>query len=217
MLATAADAEAMQYVGAISFHSWGSGTPAQYEAWADVAAWLGLPLIIGEAGTDPGSYRNRTYDSYAYGLKEAWQTQDLLRHARPTASLYWQFTHDYGLARVDENGVVQPTGRLWLMKHFNNLTPQKSRVIDSASDRADVAISAFAKGDELVVHVLNTGAVRTATLAGLPAGDWRRVTTTEEAGLVESAARVNGAEPLALDLPARSLTTLVRNPVGAQP
>jgi len=217
VLATAADAEAMQYVGAISFHSWGSGTPAQYEAWADVAAWLGLPLIIGEAGTDPGSYRNRTYDSYAYGLKEAWQTQDLLRHARPTASLYWQFTHDYALARVDEKGVVQPTGRLWLMKHFNNLTPQKSRVIDSASDRADVAISAFAKGDELVVHVLNTGAARTASLAGLPVGDWRRVTTTEEAGLVESAARVNGVEPLAINLPARSLTTLVRKPAGAQP
>jgi len=65
--------------------------------------------------------------------------------------------------------------------------------------------------------VLNTGAVRTATLAGLPAGDWRRVTTTEEAGLVESAARVNGAEPLALDLPARSLTTLVRLPAAKKP
>jgi hypothetical protein len=64
------------------------------------------------------------------------------------------------------------------------------------------------------VHVLNTGAARTASLAGLPVGDWRRVTTIEEAGLVESAARVNGAEPLALDLPARSLTTLVRLPAA---
>ncbi|HOF09495.1 MAG TPA: hypothetical protein PLV33_05810 [Opitutaceae bacterium] len=216
VLATAADAEAMQYVGAISFHSWWSGTPAQYQAWAEVAAWLNLPLIVGEAGTDPGSYRNRTYDSYAYGLKEAWQTQDLLRYARPAASLYWQFTDDYALARVGADGVVQPTGRFWLMKHFNNLTPQKSRVIDSASDRADVAISAFAKGDELVVHVLNTGAVRTATLAGLPAGDWRRVTTTEEAGFQETEIKLTGAAA-ALDLPARSLTTLVRLSAAKKP
>lgn len=216
VLATAADAEAMQYVGAISFHSWWSGTPAQYQAWAEVAAWLNLPLIVGEAGTDPGSYRNHTFDSYAYGLKEAWQTQSLLRYARPTASLYWQFTHDYALARVDEKGVVQPTGRLWLMKHFNNLTPQKSRVIGSTSDREDVAISAFAKGDELVVHVLNTGAARKATLAGLPAGQWRCVTTTEEAGFQETEINLTGAAA-AFDLPARSLTTFVRQTAGVRP
>jgi len=49
---------------------------------------------------DPGAYKNRMYDSYAYGLREAAQFQDLLRYARPQALIYWQFTEDYGLDRL---------------------------------------------------------------------------------------------------------------------
>ena len=216
VLATAADAAAMRHVGALSFHSWGGGTPAQYQAWAEVAAWLQLPLLVGEAGTDPGSYRNRTFDSYAYGLQEAQQLQDLLRYACPTASLYWQLTDDYAVARLDAQGHVQPTGRFWLLKHFHNLTPPKSRVLTSASDQAEVSISAFARGEALTVHLLNTGAARPATLTGLPAGTWRCVTTTEEAGFQETVLTLTGSGPQALALPARSLTTCVRV-VPAQP
>jgi O-glycosyl hydrolase len=212
VLATAADTDAMRYVGAVSFHSWGGGSPEQYRAWAEVAAWLGLPLIVGEAGTDPGSWRNKTFDSYAYGLDEARQTQELLRYARPQALLYWQFTADYGLARVNANGAVEPTGRLWLMKHFTDLTPQRGVGIATASDQADVLVGAFARGEELVVHILNTGPATVATIAGLPAGNWRTVTTTEAAGFQETPAVAE--RPEKLDLPARCLVTLVRVPVA---
>ncbi len=208
VLATAADADAMRFVGAVSAHSWGGGTPEQYRAWSEVAAWLRLPLIIGEAGTDPGSWRNKTYDSYTYGLGEAKQVQELLRHARPQSSLYWQFTADYGLARLGEGGVVEPTGRFWLMKHITNLTPHKSAGIETTSDRPDVLISAFVRGDECVVHLLNIGPACDASVAGLPPGNWRTVTTTETAGFQESS--VEPAPPQSLRLPARSLTTLVR-------
>ena len=34
----------------IAENSWFGATPVQYEAWADVAAWLELPLFVGEAG-----------------------------------------------------------------------------------------------------------------------------------------------------------------------
>ena len=210
VLATAADAEAMTFVGAISAHSWGSGSPEQYRAWAEVAAWLKLPLIIGEAGTDPGSYRNHSYDAYAYGLQEARQTQELLRYAKPQASLYWQFTADYALVRLDEQGAVVPTGRFWLMKQFTNLTPMKSQAVATASDRPEVLVSGFAKGNELVIHILNTGPACAATVAGLPPGQWRSVTTTELAGYQESPATAE--TPDRLQLPARSLVTLVRIP-----
>lgn len=210
VLPTAADAEAMRHVGAISAHSWGSGSPEQYRAWAEVAAWLKRPLFIGEAGTDPGSWRNKTFDSFAYGLKEAQQTQELLRYAQPTASLYWQFTADYGLARLDEKGAVVPTGRFWLMKHFTNLTPMKSMAVEVVSDQAEVLVSGFAKGGEFVIHILNMGPARAATVAGLPQGSWRSVTTTELAGYQEATA---ASEALVrMQLPARSLTTLVREP-----
>ncbi len=209
VLPTLADPEAMRYVGAVSFHSWGGGTPAQYAAWGDVGAWTGLPLVVAEAGTDPGAYRNHTFDSYAYGLGEMRQYQELLRDSRPTAILYWQFTDDYSLVHLAAGKTIEPTGRFWLMKHFTNLTPLQSRVVASTSDQPDVLVSAFARGDDLAIHILNTGPAREATLTGLPAGKWRRITTTETAALKESADPLSSsASPLTL--PARSLTTLVR-------
>ncbi|MBE2215056.1 MAG: hypothetical protein IAE82_14375, partial [Opitutaceae bacterium] len=207
VLATAADAEAMRHVAAVSFHSWGNGTPAQYAAWSDVARWLGVPLLVGEAGVDPGAYRNATYDSFAYGLREIAQYQDLLRHARPQSLLYWQYTGDYALARAGADGAVIPGGRLWMHQQLCTLTPHHGTAVASTSDQPEVLVSAFGKDGALVVHVLNTGAARQLSLGGLPAGPWRSVVTTELQGLRETP--LTGA-PDSLALPARSLTTLVR-------
>ncbi len=208
VLPTAADPEATAYVGAISFHSWGNGTPAQYRAWGDVADWLQKPLLVGEAGVDPGAWRNRAFDSYAYGLREAQQYQELLRDTRPQSLLFWEYTEDYGLVRVREDRSIEPTGRFYLIKHFANLTPLHSRAVESSSDQSDVLVSAFAKDASLVVHVLNTGPARDALLQGLPAGRWRQVVTTENSGWKESTWEHTPAR--ALPLAARSFTTLVR-------
>jgi len=211
VLAAAADPEAMRYVGAVSVHSWGGGTPEQYGAWGDVAGWLHLPLLVAEAGVDPGAYKNATYDSFSYGLREAAQFQDLLRYARPQALIYWQFTEDYGLVHVGAANAIEPTPRYWLMKQFVNLSPAKSEVVGTSSDRPDVRLSAFARKDALVVHVLNLGPGCEASLSGLPSGPWHTVTTTESSGYQEADAKIeDGAAPLRLHLPARSLTTLVR-------
>ncbi|MFL6576135.1 MAG: hypothetical protein ACJ8MR_05945 [Povalibacter sp.] len=205
VLATTADPDAMKLVGAVSFHSWGNGSADQYAAWSELARWLNVPLLVGEAGVDPGAYRNRNYDSYAYGLREIEQTQNLLRYARPQSSLYWQFTADYGLARM-AGDQVQPTGRFWLMKHFTNLTPHQSKFIASESDQKDVLISAFSKADAFTIHIVNLGPQRQAALAGLPAGQWRQVLTSESNDWSE--------QPLSntttLTLPARSIITLIR-------
>lgn len=210
VLPTAADAEAMRHVGAISFHSWGGASPEQYRAWADVAAWLQLPLLVGEAGTDAGAYRNKTYDSYSYGLSEIEHTLEFLRLARPQASLYWEFSADYALVRVGPDGVAEPTGRFWLMKHLTNLTPHRSFGVASSSNRAAVQVGAFVREGEIVVHILNTGPACPAELAGLPAGRWHSVTTTEMAGFQET--KLPESTPASIKLPARSLTTLVRAP-----
>jgi O-glycosyl hydrolase len=216
VLAAAADPEAMRYVGAVSFHSWGNGTPAQYGAWADVASWLHRPLLVAEAGVDPGAWHSRIFDSYAYGLREARQFQELLRDARPQALLYWQFTDDYSLVHVSADGAVEPTSRFWLMKQFTDLTPVKSELVATTSDQAGVLASAFARGDAITVHILNVGPDCTASMAGLPSGRWRFVTTTETAGYQESVAGPgNGPAPTTLHLPARSLTTLVREQAAA--
>ena len=126
VLEAAADPEAMQYVGAVGFHSWGGGTPEQYAAWGDVAEWLHLPLLVTELGVDAAAYNTRSWDSYHYGLQEAQMTQELLLYARPQGTQFWQFTNDYALARGGREGPVEPSARFWLMKHFTDLTPQHS-------------------------------------------------------------------------------------------
>jgi O-glycosyl hydrolase len=206
-LPTAADDDALKYVGAVSFHSWGNGTAKQYQEWRDVGQWLQLPLIVGEAGSDPGFYRNYAFDSYAYGLRDAEQYQHLLRDAQPKAIIYWEYSEDYGLVHVSADKVVTPTPRFYLMKQFVALTPTKSEVVASESDQPDVLVSAFAKNGVLAVHIVNRGAEREVALSGLPAGNWREVTTTEESGFRETAL---SAAPTTLKIPARSMVSLVK-------
>jgi hypothetical protein len=203
-LDAAADPEALQYVGAVGFHSWGGGTPEQYAAWGDLAEWLHLPLLVTELGVDAAAYYSRSYDSYDYGLREARMTQELLEYARPQGTQFWQFTNDYSLVRTRPDGTVEPTARFWLMKQFTDLTPHGSDGLASTSDEEDVLVSAFRKGDTYAVQILNLGAGRTATIEGLPAGAWHVTQTTETAQFQQRPA----IQTPSLELPARSLVTL---------
>lgn len=204
------DAEAMRYVGAVAFHSWGSSTPAQYNEWAALADRLNLPLLVTEMGTDAQSYHDRSYDSYAYGLEELRQYQQILLHARPRAILYWEFTADYALCRLTPDG-VQPTGRFHLTKHFTDLTPPNAQALRTTSSHEQVLFTAFRNKDTYALHIANPAAARPATLTGLPESTWRRIETTQQQGFHELPGLAASSGALTLDLPARSLTTLLSN------
>jgi hypothetical protein len=208
VLEAAADPEAMQFVGAIGFHSWGGGTPEHYSAWGDVAEWLNLPLLVTELGVDAAAYHTRSYASYHYGLREARMTQELLTYARPQGTQFWQFTNDYALARVGPDGAVEPTARFWLMKHFTDLTPHHSEALASSSDQRNVLYTAFRKDGGYTLHILNLGAGRAANLEGIPDAEWQVVETTEAAQYQQKAALRSSSGALRLDLPSRSLVTL---------
>jgi len=206
VLEAAADPDALKYVGAVAFHSWGGGTPEQYAAWGDVAEWLNLPLLVTEMGVDAAAYHNRAYTSYHYGLEEARMTQELLTYARPQGTQFWQFTNDYGLAHLQDNA-VQPTARFYLVKHFTDLTPQHADALGVASDQAAVLVTAFRKGEVYTVHILNLGSSRDADLTGLAGAPWRVVETTEAAPYQERPG-LRPAGGLRVNLPSRSLVTL---------
>ena len=207
------DAEAMKYVGAVSFHSWGGASQAQYEAWAELAERLGLPLLVAELGTDAGGWRGRSFDSYWYGIDEARMYQELLLYARPQGAMYWEFTADYSLVRLAGDTIL-PTGRFWLTKHFTDLTPPRSQVLATRSDHPKVLITAFEREGEYAVHIANVSAARDAILTGLPrhVTRWRAVQTTEEQGFAELAPVAAEDGGLRLSLPARSLLTLIHRP-----
>jgi hypothetical protein len=208
VLEAAADPEALQYVGAVAFHSWGGGTPEQYTAWGDVAQWLNLPLLVTELGVDAAAYHNRAYTSYHYGLEEARMTQELLTYARPQGTQFWQFTNDYALARQGDNNAVQPTSRFFLVKHFTDLTPQHSEGLAVTSDQPSVLATAFRKGDAYTIHILNMGAAREANLTGLPDVEWKVMETTEDAPYQSRPPMQSSAGALQINLRAKSLLTL---------
>jgi O-glycosyl hydrolase len=212
-LPAAQDPEAMRHVGAISFHSWGGASEAQYKAWADLAERLSLPLLVAEMGTDAGGWVGSSYDSYWYGIEEVRVYQELLLFAKPQGTMYWEFTADYSLVRSTSDGIV-PTGRFWLTKHFTNLTPPNSQVLGVSSDHPKVLMSGFEKDGGYTVHIANVSAAREAILTGLPPeiAQWHAVRTTEEAGFAELEPVAAESGGLRLSLPARSLLTLVYQP-----
>jgi hypothetical protein len=211
-LTAAADPEAMQFVGAVAFHSWGGGTPEQYRAWGDVAEWLNLPLLVSELGVDAAAYHTRSWNSYHYGLREARMTQELLLYARPQGTQFWQFTNDYALARLGPDGAVQPTPRFWLMKHFTDLTPHKSEVLATSSDQPQVLFTAFRAGTSYALHVLNLGPAREAAVEGLPDSEWQPVETTEAVHYQSRPGLRAERGTLRLRLAAGSLTSLTAEP-----
>ncbi|MCC7173730.1 MAG: hypothetical protein IT159_00920 [Bryobacterales bacterium] len=211
-LAAAADPEAMRYVRAVGFHSWGGATPEQYKAWGDLAEWLQLPLLVTELGYDAAAYNNRVYDSFHYGIQEVRMYQELLLHARPQGTHQWEFTADYGIVRAQrrqDGGVdLTPTSRFWFVKHFTDLTPHNSEALATTSDNPNVLLTAFVQGPVYTLHVANTGAARQVTLTGLPAVEFRAVRTSENENFAELPALRPTNGSLRFEIPARSLLTL---------
>ena len=220
-LPAANDPDAMRYVGAVGFHSWGGAQPEQYAAWADLAERLKLALLVAELGVDAGAWRTRAFDSFHYALQEVRMYQELLLHARPQGTMQWEFTSDYGIVKVqktDEGEKLVPTVRFWFVKHFCNLTPRGADALATTSDHPKVLFTAFAgqEADQRVytLHLANLGAEREATISGLPPEltNLRAVRTDEADSFreLQPVAVTDGAARL--QLPSRSLLTLTTMP-----
>jgi hypothetical protein len=165
---------------------------------------------VTELGVDGAAYHTRSWNSFHYGLREARMTQELLLHARPQGTQFWQFTNDYALARVAADGTVEPTPRFWLMKHFTDLTPRKSAALATSSDQPSVLFTAFRKDRSYTLHVLNLGPAREAIFEGLPEGEWQPVETTEISHFRNTPPVASHGGALRLRLSPRSLLTLTQ-------
>ena len=211
---TAADPAAMQYVGAVAFHSWGGATPAIYGGWGDLAERLHLPLLVTELGVDSGAWKTDPFGTVAYAISEAKMYQDLLLYARPQATVQWEFTADYSLVDVKTDATGQPTltptRRFFIVKQFCNLTPQNSNVLSTTSDAPKVLLTAFRRGRVYTFQIVNVGAARKAVIAGFPGRITRlhavRTDGTENYKQLDDVVVKNGRAEL--DLAPQSLLTL---------
>ncbi len=174
VVAALADADAMKYVGAVSYHSWNGGTTEQLVGWRDHAERAKVPLIIAEAGTDPEAHR------YLAVLVEPWYAIDevasyvrCMNLSRPTSILQWQLTPDYGLVQGGEapDKPIVTSQRWWQFKQLDQLTPPDAAYLSTSSDHPEITAAALATAGEAisVIHLVNTGASRQIRITGLPA------------------------------------------------
>ena len=221
-LPTTRDPDAMQYVGAIGFHSWTGGKPEHYAAWADLARSLKLPLLVTELGVDPFAWKTGSFDSFDYALRELRMYQELLLYARPQGTMQWEFTSDYAIVReeklADDRTRLIPTARFHFIKHFCNLTPHKADALTTTSAHPEVLFTAFTAMHEgrgrYTLHIANFGDERRAIISGLPAeaAQFRAIRTGQHEGFRELAAVPAHDRTIRLQLAARSLLTLTTMP-----
>ena len=210
-----ADPEAAKYIGAVSFHSWNGGTVGQYTHFSQAARQLNVPLIVAEGGLDPAAwhYRNLFHEPW-YCLDEIAQYVEICRVAQPLSILHWQLTADYSVLTGGTDGrPLQPAQRFWDIKQLG-MTAAGSTAVPITCDNSKLSSCAFADHGACVVHLVNNGAARKATVSGLPAGvkEMRVFVTDSRRGMKETGRVpvVHGKVRLPLD--AMSFTSLTSNP-----
>jgi len=207
------DPAAVPYIGAVSFHSWRGATDEQYQKWADADARLGVPLFDAEGGNDAqaSTYPNVFREPW-YALDEAAEYVRIMRLCQPESILEWQLTQDYSVLQSDAGGALQPAQRFCNLKQFN-LAPAGSAWIPAQSSSALVLPAACVDPSRTVytVHLVNNGAARPVTLAGVPApvAQLTVYMTDGRRGLekLEPVSVRNGSARFTL--PGQALTTLV--------
>ena len=187
------DAEALKYIGAVSFHSWYGGSDETLAAWGRAADRLGLPLFCAEAGTDPAAYKNPPiFEDADFALQEIDLYVRICALCQPASIMQWQMTSDYPLAI---GSPLRPLQRFWQWKQLG-LTPRGAAALPIRSDAPEVSCCAFVRGDHIIVHMANMGPARTVTLSGLPRNLKQMLASTTDArcGMTElEPVSVNGA------------------------
>lgn len=220
---TVEDPEALKYCGAVGFHSWGGASAEQYAAWGDLAERLKLPLLVTELGVDAAAWRDQSYDSFAYAMRELQMYQEILQYARPQGTMHWEYTSDYSIVHLtkdsDGQSHIEPTARFDFIRQFSNLTPAGAWAIRAESDNTRVLATAFVGSEDdsniLTIHVANLGSSREVTLTGLPSKptNLNLIQTTEQTGYQKLPPAESRDGALKLNLPARSMTTIVTSAV----
>jgi hypothetical protein len=209
------DPEALPFIGAVCFHSWRGCDSATLEHWSSAAARLHLPLIVAEGSIDAAAWNYPAiFGEQSYALREIGLYTRLLALAQPVSILQWQLTSDYSLLAgggvFGDNGPLRPTQRFWNFKQMAS-TPPGLQAMPLACNRQGISCAALGNAKGIVVlHIVNDGAAREATVEGLSAATKTlRIYTTTNTKAIEEGPPVKvsgGRAQFSLD--ARSFTTV---------
>lgn len=208
------DPDAAKYIGAVSFHSWHGGTDEQYVRWRTAANKLNVPLLVAEGGTDSDAFAYpEIFLEPWYGVDEISQYVNICRISQPASILQWQLTENYSVLTGGENGSpLEPTQRFWNLKQLN-MTPVGSEAVGISSDKANVAVCAYADvGQHIyILHLVNDGPTRLVNITGLPGSINRlRVYVTDVSRAMKETPAVDVSDGMArVTVDSESFVTLV--------
>jgi hypothetical protein len=213
------DTAARPFISMISFHSWRGFDTTTLQHWADAAARLHVPVLVGEGSIDAQAYAYPAiFREPTYAMEEISLYTRLLAIVQPISILQWQLTSNYSLLAgggiKGDTGALRPTQRFWNMKQLA-MTPPGLFAMPIATDRPNIAVAAFGDNTrhQYAIHVVNNGATRQVLLTGLPEKLKRmhRFTTNRSAGVKAGTpvAVTNGRAQFTLE--AQSYVTLIGN------
>jgi hypothetical protein len=211
------DPDIYPYIGAVSFHSWRGWEQETLQKWAEAADKVKKPLIVGEGSIDAAAWNYpEIFREQVYILEEINLYIRILAICQPQSILQWQLTADYsplaGGGIFGDNGPLRPTQRFWNFKQLSS-TPSDLSAIPFSSSNMEITCAALGdvKTDTYVIHIVNNGASREATVSGLPGNIkiLRQVVTDSSRGMEEIAKLnvVNGQAKFTLGK--MSYTTLI--------
>jgi hypothetical protein len=215
------DPEAVKHIGAVSFHSWRGCTDEILKQWSDAARQINVPLLVAEGSTDAAAWTYpQIFDEPAFALHEINLYTRICALSQPKSILQWQLTADYSLLAGggvfgNDKEPLRPTQRFWNLKQLAS-TPVGALALPITCNCPNITSAAF--GDlangQYAVHIVNSGATRSATLNGLPASlkQLRIYVTDSGRGMQEGkpVSVVNGKAQFTLD--AASFMTLISVP-----
>jgi hypothetical protein len=190
------------------YASWAAGV----SAWSDLADSIGVPLVIGEVGSDAGAYHTPwIFPTFDYAIGDLRNYIGLLHYGRPRGTMQWEYTNDYPLVDMTSPHPV-PNNRYYYIKQIQDYSAD-SNAVAVTCDNNNVMAIAFKNNARLTIHLANFGPPRQAVITGLPAGVTNagviRTTETEQFRRMADVPIISGSATI--DLERFSFTTAVFN------
>jgi O-glycosyl hydrolase len=207
----------LQYVGAISYHTWWSDSlPASsYSSIAALGQQYNLPVFATEVGDQGGNATTDT-TSYAYATELAAMYYNILGPGEVNAAMDWEFQNDFPVASAT-TGQLYPV--FYVLQQMGNTFTPGTQIVDSSStDSTLLPLAALnPQTGNLSLQVQNTGSVdEQVTLTGMPAGTYNFIFTSPTQNEVSNGIVTVGSNGTAtVTLPADSLSTLTKNKLWA--
>ncbi len=198
------------YLGPLAFHCWDvlSASEVSYRAIAELGVRFGKPVWCLEAGHDSALWQAKDpWPTWDNALRTAMAYERTLRWASPRVMDYWTYENDYPIASPD--GKLYPI--FTVLKAMERVFAPGSRVVASRSDLGELqALGTVGPDRRFAMLFVNPRGAGKAILAGLPPSTPVQVATNDGASQDRtSMARTDAKGRLAVDLPTRSVVTLV--------